>query len=171
MLSGFTEVSHDRATSSATNPGESGMPIRIIDAVLFGIQITGVSVHAMAAVRRRRVHVLGRSLRRGLRLDPRPVRHRQGIAGWGEWLRSAASRPIVRGAREGLRILAPLALGLDPRHHSTLTAAVDNHMAGHPTPSRRSTWRHGTRRASPPACRSPSCSAGVMATLSSCTAR
>ena len=34
--------------------------------------------------------------------------------------------------REGLRILAPLALSLDPRHHSTLTAVVDHHMAGHP---------------------------------------
>ena len=57
-----------------------------------------------------------------------------GIVGWGEMapLGSFYDPSFAAGAREGLRILAPLALGLDPRHHSTLTAVVDHHMAGHP---------------------------------------
>ena len=58
----------------------------------------------------------------------------EGIVGWGEMapLGSFYDPSFAAAAREGLRILAPLALGLDPRHHSTLTAVVDHHMAGHP---------------------------------------
>lgn len=58
----------------------------------------------------------------------------EGIVGWGEMapLGSFYDPSFAAGAREGLRILAPLVLGLDPRHLSTLTAVVDRHMAGHP---------------------------------------
>jgi L-alanine-DL-glutamate epimerase-like enolase superfamily enzyme len=39
---------------------------------------------------------------------------------------------FAAGAREGLRLLAPTVLGLDPREHASLTATLDHHLAGHP---------------------------------------
>jgi L-alanine-DL-glutamate epimerase-like enolase superfamily enzyme len=39
---------------------------------------------------------------------------------------------FAAGTREGLRLLAPLVLGVDPREHISLTATVDHHLAGHP---------------------------------------
>jgi cis-L-3-hydroxyproline dehydratase len=58
----------------------------------------------------------------------------EGIVGWGEMapLGSFYDPSFAAGAREGLRILAPVVLGMDPREHSTLTAALDSHLAGHP---------------------------------------
>jgi L-alanine-DL-glutamate epimerase-like enolase superfamily enzyme len=57
-----------------------------------------------------------------------------GIVGWGEMapLGSFYDPSFAAGAREGLRLLAPLVLGLDPRQHGVLTATVDRHLAGHP---------------------------------------
>ena len=58
----------------------------------------------------------------------------EGIAGWGEMapLGSFYDPSFAGGAREGLRILAPLVIGLDPREHSTLTRVLDHHLTGHP---------------------------------------
>jgi len=58
----------------------------------------------------------------------------EGVVGWGEMapLGSFYDPAFAAGAREALRILAPLVLGLDPREHATLTATVDRHLAGHP---------------------------------------
>ena len=58
----------------------------------------------------------------------------EGIAGWGEMapLGSFYDPSFAAAAREGLRILAPLALGLDPRQHTMLTTVADRHLAGHP---------------------------------------
>jgi cis-L-3-hydroxyproline dehydratase len=58
----------------------------------------------------------------------------EGIAGWGEMapLGSFYDPSFAAAAREGLRILAPLALGLDPRQQTVLTTVVDRHLAGHP---------------------------------------
>jgi L-alanine-DL-glutamate epimerase-like enolase superfamily enzyme len=58
----------------------------------------------------------------------------EGIVGWGEMapLGSFYDPSFATAAREGLRILAPLVIGLDPRHHSTRTRIIDRHLAGHP---------------------------------------
>jgi cis-L-3-hydroxyproline dehydratase len=58
----------------------------------------------------------------------------EGIVGWGEMapLGSFYDPAFAAGAREGLRILAPKVLGLDPRPHATLTRTLDRHLAGHP---------------------------------------
>jgi L-alanine-DL-glutamate epimerase-like enolase superfamily enzyme len=57
-----------------------------------------------------------------------------GIVGWGEMapLGSFYDPAFAAGAREGLRLLAPLVLDLDPRQHGVLTTTVDRHLAGHP---------------------------------------
>ena len=57
-----------------------------------------------------------------------------GLVGWGEMapLGSFYDPSFAAGAREGLRLLAPFVLGLDPRQHAALTATVDRHLAGHP---------------------------------------
>jgi len=58
----------------------------------------------------------------------------EGIVGWGEMapLGSFYDPSFAGGAREGLRILAPLVIGLDPREHTTFTRIVDHHLTGHP---------------------------------------
>lgn len=57
-----------------------------------------------------------------------------GVTGWGEMapLGSFYDPSFAAGAREGLRIIAPMVIGLDPRQHGTLTAVVDRHLNGHP---------------------------------------
>ncbi|MCU1359214.1 MAG: ykfB, partial [Ilumatobacteraceae bacterium] len=57
-----------------------------------------------------------------------------GLSGWGEMapLGSFYDPSFVGGAREGLRILAPLAIGRDPRQHTTLTTLFDQQLNGHP---------------------------------------
>ena len=57
-----------------------------------------------------------------------------GVVGWGEMapLGSFYDPSFAAGAREGLRLLAPLVLDLDPRQHGALTTTVDRHLAGHP---------------------------------------
>jgi cis-L-3-hydroxyproline dehydratase len=57
-----------------------------------------------------------------------------GLVGWGEMapLGSFYDPSFAAGAREGLRILAPLVVGLDPRQHAVLTNVVDQHLTGHP---------------------------------------
>ena len=58
----------------------------------------------------------------------------EGIVGWGEMapLGSFYDPSFAAGAREGLRVLAPLVIGLDPRQTSTLNRVLDQHLAGHP---------------------------------------
>jgi L-alanine-DL-glutamate epimerase-like enolase superfamily enzyme len=57
----------------------------------------------------------------------------EGIVGWGEIapLGSFYDPSFAAGARAGLRLLAPLVIGVDPRHHSALRQVVDRHLAGH----------------------------------------
>ena len=66
-----------------------------------------------------------------------------GIVGWGEMapLGSFYDPSFAGGAREGLRILAPLVLGLDPRQHGALTTMVDRHLERPPV--RQVGARHG----------------------------
>ena len=64
-----------------------------------------------------------------------------GLVGWGEMapLGSFYDPSFAAGAREGLRLLAPFVLGLDPRQHAALTATVDRHLAATRTPNQRLT--------------------------------
>lgn len=39
---------------------------------------------------------------------------------------------FAAGAREGLRIVAPTVIGLDPRQHGVLAGVLDRHLNGHP---------------------------------------
>ena len=57
-----------------------------------------------------------------------------GLCGWGEYapLGSFYDPAFVGGAREGLRLLAPLLLGADPQSTSTLVRRMDLHLNGHP---------------------------------------
>ena len=103
--------------------------------LLLAIQITSVSVFAQWQPFVDGVYTCsgGRS---AVGFDSTLVRLEtdEGIVGWGEMapLGSFYDPSFAAGAREGLRILAPLVLGLDPRQHATLTTTVDHHLAGHP---------------------------------------
>ena len=57
-----------------------------------------------------------------------------GLVGWGEMapLGSFYDPSFVGGAREGLRLLAPLVIGLDPRETNAINAVLDLHLNGHP---------------------------------------
>lgn len=57
-----------------------------------------------------------------------------GIVGWGEMapLGSFYDPSFAGGARAGIRILAPLMIGVDPRQHLALTTMFDQHLNGHP---------------------------------------
>ena len=57
-----------------------------------------------------------------------------GLTGWGEMapLGSFYDPSFVGGAREGLRLLAPLVIGLDPREPNAVNAMLDLHLNGHP---------------------------------------
>lgn len=57
-----------------------------------------------------------------------------GVEGWGEYapLGSFYDPAFVGGAREGLRLLAPLVLDTDPRTHDARARLMDLHLNGHP---------------------------------------
>jgi len=57
-----------------------------------------------------------------------------GLTGWGEMapLGSFYDPSFVGGAREGVRLLAPLLIGLDPREPNAINAMLDLHLNGHP---------------------------------------
>ncbi|MCU1389293.1 MAG: ykfB [Ilumatobacteraceae bacterium] len=57
-----------------------------------------------------------------------------GLVGWGEMapLGSFYDPSFVGGAREGIRLLAPLLIGLDPRAPHVLNEVMDLHLNGHP---------------------------------------
>ena len=57
-----------------------------------------------------------------------------GVTGWGEFapLGSFYDPAFVGGAREGLRLLAPLLMGLDPCATMALNRHMDLHLNGHP---------------------------------------
>lgn len=57
-----------------------------------------------------------------------------GLCGWGEYapLGSFYDPAFVGGAREGLRLLAPLLLGADPQSTGALVRRMDLHLNGHP---------------------------------------
>ena len=57
-----------------------------------------------------------------------------GLLGWGEMapLGSFYDPSFVGGAREGIRLLAPLLIGLDPREPHVVNAVMDLHLNGHP---------------------------------------
>jgi L-alanine-DL-glutamate epimerase-like enolase superfamily enzyme len=57
-----------------------------------------------------------------------------GVTGYGEMapLGSFYDPSFVGGAREGLRLLAPLLIGVDPRQHTMVTTLLDLHLNGHP---------------------------------------
>ena len=56
-----------------------------------------------------------------------------GISGWGEYapLGSFYDPAFVGGAREGLRLLAPLLIGADPCATGALNRLMDLHLNGH----------------------------------------
>ena len=62
------------------------------------------------------------------------IRTDAGLQGWGEYapLGSFYDPAFVGGAREGLRLLAPLLLGADPRVPDALVRRMDLHLNGHP---------------------------------------
>lgn len=57
-----------------------------------------------------------------------------GLQGWGEFapLGSFYDPAFVGGAREGLRLLAPLLLGADPQSVGAVVRLMDLHLNGHP---------------------------------------
>lgn len=57
-----------------------------------------------------------------------------GLVGWGEMapLGSFYDPSFAAGAREGLRVLAPVVLGLDPRTPPAVHRVMDLHLNGHP---------------------------------------
>jgi cis-L-3-hydroxyproline dehydratase len=57
-----------------------------------------------------------------------------GLVGWGEMapLGSFYDPSFVGGARQGLQLLAPLVIGLDPRHSNAINSLLDLHLNGHP---------------------------------------
>lgn len=57
-----------------------------------------------------------------------------GLTGWGEYapLGSFYDPAFAGGAREGLRLLAPLLLGADPQSTGALVRHMDLHLNGHP---------------------------------------
>jgi cis-L-3-hydroxyproline dehydratase len=57
-----------------------------------------------------------------------------GLTGWGEYapLGSFYDPAFVGGAREGIRLLAPLLVGADPRIPDALVRRMDLHLNGHP---------------------------------------
>ena len=58
----------------------------------------------------------------------------EGITGWGEYapLGSFYDPAFVGGAREGLRLLAPLLIGANPCATGALNRLMDLHLNGHP---------------------------------------
>ena len=57
-----------------------------------------------------------------------------GLVGWGEMapLGTFYDPSFAAGAREGLRVLAPVLIGLDPRHVDVVGQVLDLHLNGHP---------------------------------------
>jgi cis-L-3-hydroxyproline dehydratase len=57
-----------------------------------------------------------------------------GVVGWGEMapLGSFYDPSFAAGAREGLRVLAPVVIGLDPRSPAAVHRVMDLHLNGHP---------------------------------------